>query len=206
MFEEPGLAPLNLPEADLALWKSWLPAAEAQSLYLDLLDTVPWSQPELRMGGRSVKIPRLQAWFGDSEALYAYSRQSFQPMPWTPPLQVLREALAQICSTEFNSVLINLYRDGNDSVSWHGDNERELGKQPVVASVSLGATRKFQLKPSKAHSQPRLPMVALDVDHGDLLVMAGQTQQRWLHCIPKTSKPVGARINLTFRRIKHGGD
>ncbi len=206
MFEASGLVPLNMPEADLALWKAWLPAAEAEALYLNLLDTVDWSQPELRMGGRPVKIPRLQAWFGDPEAHYAYSHQSFQPLPWPRSLQTLRAALEQICATEFNSVLVNLYRDGNDSVSWHGDNERELGKQPVVASVSLGATRKFQLKPSKAHSQPHLQTVALDLEHGDLLVMAGQTQQRWLHCIPKTGRPVGARINLTFRRIRHGGD
>lgn len=178
----------------------------AESIYLALLDTVAWSQPELRMGGRLVKIPRLQAWYGDPDALYAYSNQDFQPLPWTSQLQAMRESLEEVCTARFNSVLVNLYRDGNDGVSWHADNERELGRQPVVASVSLGATRRFLLKPSRSHCQRQLQTVSLELEHGDLLVMARLTQQCWLHCIPKTSRPVGARINLTFRCIRPSGD
>lgn len=195
---------LALPDADLSLWRGWLGEEAAENLYNELLETVEWSQPSLHMGGRPVKIPRLQAWYGDPEARYAYSGKAFQPLYWTSSLATIRHQLESHCGASFNSVLVNLYRDGNDGVGWHADNERELGLQPTIASVSLGTTRRFLLKPRQARGQrkPGLQTLALQLAHGDLLVMSGPTQQHWLHSIPKTRQPVGARINLTFRFIQ----
>lgn len=195
-----GRTDLALPNADLAHWRGWLPGQSAENLYNELLETIEWSQPSLQMGGRPVKIPRLQAWYGDPEAHYAYSGKAFQPVFWTATLMEMRNELEAHCGALFNSVLVNLYRDGNDGVGWHSDNERELGSRPTIASVSLGATRRFLLKPRQR--TPGQTTLELQLAHGDLLVMSGPTQQHWLHSIPKTSRPVGARINLTFRFIQ----
>ena len=193
----------ELPDAVLSLWRGWLPEAAAENLYNDLLETIEWSQPSLQMGGRLVKIPRLQAWYGDPEARYAYSGKAFQPLCWTPVLNAIRHEIELHCGVKFNSVLVNLYRNGNDGVGWHSDNERELGLQPTIASVSLGTPRRFLLKPRQPASG--LTTLELQLAHGDLLVMSGPTQQHWLHSIPKTRRPIGARINLTFRFIQVNG-
>lgn len=193
----------DLPDAVLSWWRGWLPGEAAENLYHALLETVEWSQPSLQMGGRVVKIPRLQAWYGDPEARYAYSGKAFQPLCWTPALNAVRHKLEVHCGANFNSVLVNLYRDGNDGVGWHADNERELGLRPTIASLSLGASRRFLLK--QRQRTPGLNTLALQLAHGDLLIMSGPTQQHWIHSIPKTRRPVGARINLTFRFIQVNG-
>ena len=144
--------------------------------------------------GRRVPIPRLTAWHG--AAGYVYSGIAMTPAPWNPPLLELK-AVAEACAGQaFNSVLLNLYRDGRDSVSWHADNEPGLGRDPVIASVSLGATRRFQMKHRRRAGARRARPAA-----GSCLVMAGATQHHWLHQVPKTSRPVGPRINLTFRAM-----
>jgi alkylated DNA repair dioxygenase AlkB len=141
-----------------------------------------------------VPIPRLTAWHG--EAGYVYSGIAMQPAAWTPALLEIKRCAEHHAGQGFNSVLLNLYRDGRDSVSWHADNEPGLGRDPVIASLSLGATRRFQLK----HRRNGL-RVAIDLEHGSCLVMAGATQHHWLHQLPKTARPVGPRVNLTFRRM-----
>jgi alkylated DNA repair dioxygenase AlkB len=119
-------------------------------------------------------------------------------LPWTPELQRIRQRVEELTAHRYNSVLLNLYRDGRDGMGWHADDEPELGREPVIASVSLGATRRFKLR----HRRSRIAASALDLAHGDLLLMAGQTQHEYAHAVPKTARPVGERVNLTFRWIR----
>jgi alkylated DNA repair dioxygenase AlkB len=193
-----GHAPLAslLPcEGEVFLLEDAIGRADADRLLDVLMDSIAWRQEEAAIMGRRVAIPRLTAWHG--EAGYVYSGIRMSPMSWNAPLLELK-AVAEACTGEpFNSVLLNLYRDGRDSVSWHADNEPGLGRNPVIASISLGATRRFQLKHRR-----RAERVAIDLHHGSCLIMAGATQHHWLHQLPKTARPIGPRINLTFRRMK----
>src|SRR5690349_200285 len=148
--EPVGWQPLALARADLALWADWLPPAEADVLFAQLRDTIPWETHVIRMFGREVASPRLSCWIGDPGASYVYSRTRFEPHPWPPALAALRPHLEQACGATFNSVLANLYRDGNDAMGWHSDDEPELGTAPVIASLSLGAPRRFVLRPKAA--------------------------------------------------------
>jgi alkylated DNA repair dioxygenase AlkB len=191
------LQPIPLPGADLAFDPQWLPRAEADALLPRLLAEVPWETHRIRMFGRMVDSPRLSCWIGDAGARYRYSGTLFEPHPWPRPLQALRERLRDALGTDFDSVLANRYRDGRDAMGWHRDDEPELGPQPVIASLSLGATRRFRLKAD----DPAIPPLALALPHGSLLVMRGATQSRFRHALPRTARPVGERINLTFRRI-----
>lgn len=139
----------------------------------------------------------MSCWIGDSGACYRYSGVRHEPVPWPEVLQPLRDRLIRETGIRFNSVLANLYRNGHDCMGWHSDDEPELGKQPVIASLSLGATRRFVFK----HRREPARKLALELPHGSLLVMHGDTQATWRHALPRTRKPVGPRINLTFRRI-----
>lgn len=177
------------------LWRQWLPEGEAQGLFTQLADNLHWQQTVIRVYGRVQPIPRLNAWYGDAGASYTYSGARFVPEPFTPSLVALRERLQVFTGCAFNSVLANFYRDGSDSVAWHSDNEPELGAEPAIASLSLGASRRFRLR------HRHLPPVAVDLHAGDLLLMTGPLQQHWQHALPKTRRSVGARINLTFRRV-----
>jgi alkylated DNA repair dioxygenase AlkB len=167
---------------------------DADRLLEDLAASIAWRQETATIMGRRVPIPRLTAWHG--EAGYVYSGIAMAPAPWTPPLLELKSCAEAHAGQAFNSVLLNLYRDGRDSVSWHADNEPGLGRNPVIASLSLGATRRFQLK-----HRTRDERIAIDLTHGSCLIMAGATQHHWLHQLPKTARPVGPRINLTFRSM-----
>jgi len=192
----PSGAPPNLLPCDGAVFlhPDALPRADADRLLETLQSGIAWRQEVATLMGRRVPIPRLTAWHG--QAGYVYSGIRMTPAPWTPPLLELRALAETLAGQPFDSVLLNLYRDGRDSVSWHADNEPGLGRNPVIASLSLGAVRRFQLK------HRRLPArLALDLPHGSCLVMAGATQHHWLHQLPKTRAPVGARINLTFRKM-----
>jgi alkylated DNA repair dioxygenase AlkB len=191
---EARAAPPNLLPCDGAafLYPDALPPADADRLLEALRDGIAWRQEVATVMGRRLPIPRLTAWHG--AAGYVYSGIRLTPAPWTPPLLELKALAEAIARQPFNSVLLNLYRDGRDSVSWHADNEPGLGQNPVIASLSLGAVRRFQLK------HRRLPeRLTLDLPHGSCLIMAGATQHHWLHQLPKTKAPVGPRINLTFR-------
>ena len=191
------LVPLALPGADITFDPHWLPAPEADALFPALQAQVPWEIHRIRLFGREIDSPRLSCWIGDPDAVYVYSGARFVPRPWLPVLSSLRARLADKVGVDFNSVLANLYRDGRDAMGWHSDDEPELGPAPVIASLSLGATRRFVFK-SRDRQVHRL---ALDLPHGSLLVMRGDTQGKYRHALPRTVRPVGPRINLTFRRI-----
>lgn len=175
---------------------SWLTGDQAANVFSELLDCTPWQQPEIVVAGKVHKIPRLQAWYGDKGAVMEYSGKRFTPNHWTRLLADLRAAAEKSANTEFNSVLVNQYRSGRDSVSWHADDEKELGLNPVIGSLSLGGTRVFSLK-SRATGE----VVKQNLHHGDFLVMRGETQHRWLHAVTKVKHAVDIRINLTFRKI-----
>lgn len=175
----------------------WLPANHADALFHALSADIPWDVHRIRLFGRWVDSPRLSCWIGDPDARYRYSGADFQPHPWPQVLVPVRQALEQASGARFNSVLINRYRDGQDSMGWHSDDEPELGPSPVIASLSLGAARRFLLRRRDAHACK----MEYQLGHGDLLVMAGQTQRFYQHALPKMARVQGERINLTFRWI-----
>ncbi len=179
-------------------WPAFLPPDEADELLVQLKGEIAWEQQELTIFGRRVKAPRLSAWYGDEGASYAYSGLQLTPLGWTPGLQRVKTRLQEALQCAFNSVLANLYRDGSDSMGWHSDDEPELGAEPLIASVSLGAGRRFILKHKK---RADLKAAELVPQHGSLIVMQGCTQTHWRHGIPKTRATVGERLNLTFRQI-----
>ncbi len=191
-----SLLPIPLVHGDVALEAEWLDPAAADRLLDELRDTLPWENHRVRLFGREHASPRLSCWLGDPGAVYRYSGNVFEPRAWTPALLQLRERLQAELGVEFNSVLANRYRNGRDCMGWHSDDERELGDAPMIASVSLGATRRFVV----AHRQGQ-ERLAFDLPHRSLLVMAGATQRCYRHALPRTARPVGERINLTFRRI-----
>ena len=194
-----NLLPLPLPDADLGFDREWMPRAQADALLATLAAALPWQVHRLRLFGREVDSPRLSCWIGDPGASYAYSGTRFQPRPWPAALLPVRARLRAELGIDFNSVLANLYRDGRDCMGWHRDDEAELGPRPVIASLSLGATRRFALK--QRHGAG--PKLALPLSHGSLLLMRGETQGHYRHAVPRTARAVGPRINLTFRRIIH---
>jgi alkylated DNA repair dioxygenase AlkB len=195
-----ALGPNLLPcDGEVLLDSGWLPAPEADALFEKLLASLDWQQEEARFGTKPVPLPRLTAWYGDVG--YRYSGVSHAPRPWPAHLAELRERVWQsfpgpggVPGQKPNSVLANLYRDGQDSVGWHSDDEPSLGEAPTIWSLSLGATRRFLLRHRATGKK-----LALDLPHGSLLVMAGGSQRCWQHCLPKTASPVGRRVNLTFR-------
>lgn len=189
---------LPLPGAEVWFAPDWLPAAQADALFTVLHDEVAWETHRIRMFGRLVDSPRLSCWMGDPGAGYTYSGTRFEPHPWPSPLlHGIRTRLSRELGTAFNSALANRYRDGRDYMGWHSDNEAALGPRPVIASLSLGASRRFVLK----HRQDPARKLELNLPHGSLLVMRGDTQRDCRHSLPRTAKPVGERINLTFRQI-----
>ena len=192
---------LSLPGADLLFYPDWLSAELANSLMKATLENIAWECHRIKIFGREVNSPRLSCWIGDAGASYVYSQTRFEPHAWLPELQAVRQRLQNEFECQFNSVLANRYRSGQDSMGWHSDNEPELGKQPVIASISLGATRRFSFR-ARAESAKA---VHLELSHGSLLLMRGDTQKNYRHALAKTSKPVGERINLTYRNIGSPG-
>lgn len=188
---------LHLRDAHVSWHRHWLPTAEADALQRTLREAVPWEVHRIRLFGRQVDSPRLSCWMGDADARYRYSGTDFVPVPWHPALLPLRERLAGFCGGPFNSVLLNRYRDGDDGMGWHSDNESELGPAPLIASLSLGAERRFLLRRRDDHAR-KAEVVLGD---GDLLLMGGPTQQHYQHALPKSTRPLAERINLTFRWI-----
>jgi alkylated DNA repair dioxygenase AlkB len=176
----------------LRYWEHFLAVSEADRLLEALRGDVPWEQFRNRLW----TFPRLTAFIGDAGVVYRYSGVKHAGCGWPPNLLELRHRIEQLTATTFNGLLLNLYRDGNDSMGRHADAEAELGPNPLVASVSLGAVRSFVLR-HKASKEKR----TLDLAHGSLLVMGGSLQHHWMHELPKTTQQVGERINLTFRRF-----
>jgi alkylated DNA repair dioxygenase AlkB len=186
-----------LADAELSYIPSFYDSAASAALFTTLITETPWRQDTLRFGGKEVAIPRLQAWYGEKG--YGYSGLQLTPLPWTAALAAIRQRVAEYCGIDFNSVLINYYRNGNDSVAWHSDDERELGPDPRIASLSFGATRRFDMK-----HRTRKPMkTQMLLESGSLLVMGSGMQRHWVHQLPKDPQVGAARLNLTFRLI-HG--
>ena len=173
-------------------WPGWVD--DHQSLFDWLREEISWEQHEITVFGRAMPIPRLTAWVGD--AAYRYSGIVNQPIPWTAALTGLRERLEQQVGAGFNSCLVNLYRDGSDSMGFHSDDEPELGPEPTIASISLGSRRRFVLRHRVSGER-----WSWDLGAGDLLVMRNESQQDYGHAVPKTAREVGPRMNLTFRQF-----
>ncbi|TNE86440.1 MAG: alpha-ketoglutarate-dependent dioxygenase AlkB [Deltaproteobacteria bacterium] len=189
---------LSLPGTALELDPDFLDPEEADQALATLLD-LPWRADSIVLFGKRHPLPRLHQWFGDPGLAYTWSGLRMEPVPWTPALAALRDRVSARCGVAFNTVLANLYRDGQDAMGWHADDEDELGPEPVIASLSLGATRDFQLK----HRTLDLPTWTLPLTHGSLLVMSGTTQASAKHALPRRKRCQDPRINLTFRRIVH---
>ena len=170
----------------------------SSEIFEELAATAAWQQQRLRLFGREQLTPRLAAWYGDSGARYRYSGLSLQPLPWLPRLQAVREQLQSTLAVPFNSVLLNWYRDGRDGMGLHADDEPELGAQPVIAAVTLGAERPLVFRPR----DPALKPLRLALADGSLLVMAGDCQRCWRHELPKSRRPLAGRISLTYRQIQ----
>jgi alkylated DNA repair dioxygenase AlkB len=189
---------LGLPDADVRLWRAAFRTAEADALLAALRSQIDWQQEDILIFGERKRVPRLVAWHGEPGTAYTYSGTAHEPLPWTPELQQVRQRAEELTGYRYNSVLLNLYRDGRDGMGWHADDEPELGREPAIASVSFGASRRFKLR----HRRSRSAASTVDLAHGDLLLMAGATQHHYVHAVPKTARPVGERVNLTFRRVR----
>lgn len=195
---------IQLEDGELIYIPNWLSPKLANLYQRQLRRYCQWEQSTIFLAGRTVQIPRLNAWYGDPATDYQYSGRRFVPLNWFRALGALRQHLrrqlhVQGFDFEPNSALLNCYRDGNDSVSWHADDEKELGPAPLIASISLGATRRFLLKHRRGQQRYRI-----DLEHGSLLLMLPPLQQHWRHALPKTKAPVAERINITFRQVFAG--
>ena len=194
----PDCEPIKLLDADIQLWQALYPADKSTAMLHNLLEDIPWQQECIRIAGMWRQVPRLSAWFGDDGANYIYSGIEHKPLAWTPLLHEIKKRIEQVSGYRFNSALCNLYRNGQDSVAWHADDEVELGINPVIASVSFGATRHFKLK----HKTEKIKHT-IDLTSGSLLIMMGAMQHHWLHQIPKQQHITEPRVNITFRSIKN---
>jgi len=202
-----GANPINLEKSGIGLFKisngeyqffpSFFSKNESDSFFAELKNNILWKQESMNMYGKQINFPRLTAWYGENDKPYSFSGLKLNPNPWTTTLLKIKQLVESKINVSFNSVLLNRYRNGNDSISWHTDAEPELGLNPIIASVNFGATRKFQLRHIKTKEK-----LDIELGNGSLLIMLGELQHFWQHQVPKTSKPVGERINLTFRVIK----
>lgn len=188
----------NLPDAEVIYYPAFLESNNATLLYEQLLSETPWQSDSITLFGKTHPQPRLTAFYGADDLSYSYSNIKMLANTWSNTLLKLKLEIEQRTSTTFNSVLLNLYRDGKDSNGWHADNEKELGINPIIASITLGSERFFHLK----HIKNPESKCKIKLEHGSLLLMKGSTQHFYKHQIPKTVQPVAPRINLTFRSIK----
>jgi alkylated DNA repair dioxygenase AlkB len=188
----------DLPDAKIEYYPAFFDLKKADELFKKLHDDIPWQQDDITVFGKTHPQPRLTSLYGNEGKPYGYSNIIMQPNPWSPLMMFIKNEVEEICEENFTTVLLNNYRNGKDSNGWHADNEKELGRNPVIASLSFGAERVFQLK----HNTIANTKQNILLEHGSLLVMKGTTQHFWKHQIPKTAKEIGARINLTFRIIK----
>lgn len=188
----------DLPNAEIEYYPNFFDADKSKILFEKLLNEIPWQQDNITVFGKTHPQPRLTSLFGNEGKPYSYSNIVMQPHHWNPLLMFIKNEIEEVCSENFTTVLLNLYRDGKDSNGWHADNEKELGRNPVIASVSFGAERSFHLQ----HNTITEAKLKITLENGSLLLMKGETQHFWKHQIPKTAKSIAPRINLTFRIIK----
>ncbi|GFE87182.1 alpha-ketoglutarate-dependent dioxygenase AlkB family protein [Steroidobacter agaridevorans] len=196
---EPRL--LDLPDADIRYWPRVDLGAPLDRVLKELIEQTPWRSEVITLWGQQHPQPRLTAWFGDPGARYTYSGLALEPLPWTDLLSDVRRRVGTLADASFNSVLMNYYRDHRDSMGMHSDDEPELGRNPVIASLSLGEQRMFVLK---HRFRKDLKPVNIELESGSLLLMKGATQHHWKHGINKLSRPCGPRVNLTFRQVSAG--
>jgi len=188
---------ITLPDANLVYYSCFLNSTIANSYYNLFLKNLKWKQYSVKIFGKTISQPRLTALYAINSKPYTYSGLKLQPIPFTEELNLINSEILKHTGNSFTHCLANLYRDGKDSMGWHADDEKELGKEPIIASLSLGAVRNFQLK-HKTNSKLKY---SLPLEHGSLLIMKGTTQEFWKHQLPKTKKEISPRINLTFRTI-----
>ncbi|MBG0744803.1 MAG: alpha-ketoglutarate-dependent dioxygenase AlkB [Cylindrospermopsis raciborskii KL1] len=205
MFPSHHLTEKNLVEqkviintdGNVILYPDFFNVEESNQLFWELYGNIKWKQEIIHLFGKKMPIPRLTAWYGDEGKSYTYSGIEQHPEPWNPTLNLIKSKIEELVPVRFNSVLINLYRDGKDTMGWHSDDEPELGKNPLIASISFGATRRFHLR----HKYDKSQKTVIDLESGSVLLMQDQTQHFWQHQIGKTAKKVQPRINLTFRIV-----
>ena len=176
--------------------KNFFNQVDSNELLKKLISDLPWESMAIKMFGKDITIPRLQCWVGDKGCDYKYSGKKLNRQDWTADLIMIREKIYKELNIDFNSVLVNYYRDGKDSMGWHSDNERELGPNPTIASISLGSERDLVFR-NKVNKE----VLPIPQTHGCLILIDGKTQKNWQHAIKKTRKVIGPRINLTFRNI-----
>ena len=182
-------------DGEVYLYPGFFNKAESDEYFQLLTESIEWQQDKMKIYGKEVNLPRLTAWYGDHLTDYSYSGISMKSKSWTPGLLSIKKRIEEFSGIKFTSVLLNYYRDGNDSVSWHRDNEKVLRINPVIASVSFGATRTFKFRHVNDFSVIR----SVELEHGTFLLMKGETQHKWQHQIPKSRKVIKPRISLTFR-------
>ncbi len=195
--EDPVKEVLPMPDAKVTFYRNFFDSHKSDEIFQILLNEIHWRQDRMKLYGKEIDLPRKTAWYGDRDKSYTFSGIHLDPEPWTPTLLYVKERIEEVAEVQFNSVLLNLYRHGNDGISWHTDAEPELGENPVIGSVSFGGARRFMFR----HRQDQDLKSEVELTHGSFLLMAGETQHFWQHQIPKTSKKVEPRINLTFRVI-----
>ena len=199
--DTPTRQTLVLGDSEIQYVANAFTAREADRLFQSLLDAIPWRTATLTIAGQKRPLPRLQCWMADQGRSYSYSGLKLSPHPWNPDVLRIKARLEQLCEHSFNSVLLNYYRGGSDSVSWHADDETELGPNPIVASVSLGAERTLEFKPKFNLTTPKKQIV---LGSGSILIMGKTIQNNWLHQLPKISGNIEPRISLTFRNHQCG--
>lgn len=184
-------------QGETIFYPEFFPKTLADRYLAKLQTTLDWKLEPIRMFGKLVMQPRLTALYGNENRPYGYSGITMTPNSWTSELKEMKDSLQEFTGIEFTHVLCNYYRDGQDSMGWHRDNEAVLGNNPSIASVTFGATRIFQIR----HYQTKAHKIEVPLNHGSLLMMSGESQHHWEHQIPKTKKVLGPRINLTFRKL-----
>lgn len=194
----PKYIDLKLKDADVLYYPELFSTEKANHLFNSLLSKVEWQQDQIKLFGKTYEQPRLTALYGNNAKPYSYSNITMHPKPFIEELEFIKFEIEKLVDQKFSTCLLNLYRNGRDSNGWHSDNEKELGTEPVIASVSFGSERMFHMK----HRYDSSLRHKIKLENGSLLIMKGKTQSFWLHQIPKTRKVIGERINITFRFIK----
>ena len=189
--------PVILKNGEYIYFSNFFSRETANNYLVAFKNEIDWKQESMNMYGKQVLFPRLTSWYGDNDKPYSFSGIKLNPHAWNKELTEIKSLIEPICDVKFNSVLLNLYRDGNDSISWHTDAEKELGKNPIIASVNFGAERKFQIRHNETKETHEIVL-----KHGSLLIMKGELQHFWKHQVPKQKGITKERINLTFRTIK----
>lgn len=189
--------PIEITNGSYLYIENFFTRSEADYFLNDFINNIVWEQQSMNMYGKIVPFPRLTTWYGDNDKPYTFSGITLQPHPWNESLLKIKQKIEPLSGVVFNSVLLNRYRNGNDSISWHTDAEKELGNNPIIASVNFGEERVFQLKHMETGER-----IDILLKHGSLLIMMGELQHYWKHQVPKSKKPMKERVNLTFRVIK----